>query len=243
MSGFSFSATSATGSKPAGTGFSFGSTSTSGTGNSGAKPAAPAFSFGGQSTTGANAADKAQETIELPEEIKDMTVKDFLETCEQQLKKDAELFRKRAEETARRDRLIYDCVGLMQHLEQQIKTVEGRQKELAQSAASLLEDQEKFIKELGSARQKNTASRQTDDQRGRLYKLAHNLGERFLTMENDLRQVVEQAEGPDDESETDVGKIVKVANYHLESLRWLETQCQALEAEIEQIDKKMTTRH
>lgn len=239
---FSFGSGATGGSKQSTSGFSFGSTSTSNTGDSGAKPASSGFSFN-MSNTGANAADKAQETIELPEEIKDMTVKDFLETCEQQLKKDAELFRKRAEETARRDRLIYDCIGLMQHLEQQIKTVEGRQKELAQSAASLLEDQEKFIKELGSARQKNTASRQTDDQRGRLYKLAHNLGERFLTMENDLRQVVEQAEGPDDESETDVGKIVKVANYHLESLRWLETQCQALEAEIEQIDKKMTTRH
>ena len=60
------------------------------------------------------------------------------------------------------------------------------------------------------------------------------------SMEARLKRLVEETEGQDDESESDVGKIVKIANYHLDSMKWIETQCQAIEEKIDQISKTKT---
>ena len=178
--------------------------------------------------------------MELPQEWSDKTVGSILDMCENQLEEQARKFLERAQKIAKRDRAIYECLLLMEHLEKQILEVENRQKALARDAEVLLREQDQVLRRLEERRKESSGTPQTADQRRRLYKLAHDLGERFLSMEARLKRLVEETEGQDDESESDVGKIVKIANYHLDSMKWIETQCQAIEEKIDQISKTKT---
>ena len=126
----------------------------------------------------------------------------------------------------------------MQHLEQQIKTVEGAQKELSQSAEALLQEQESFMKILKD--KTTTKLPESTDQRQRLYRLAHELSDSFLDMEKQLKSIVEQTEGGSHmETASDIGKIEHVANCHLDAMRWIEHQSSILEEKLENLNKKV----
>ena len=53
---------------------------------------------------------------------------------------------------ASRDRAIYECLGLMEHLENQIGEVENRQKALARDAEVLLREQDQVLRKLEERR-------------------------------------------------------------------------------------------
>ena len=215
-----------TGSSTSGSGFGFGSSNSSTTGGG----------FGATTNQ-----QQTAEKVELPPELNDKTVGSILDSYEDQLEKQAKQFLQRAEMIASRDRAIYECLGLMEHLENQIGEVENRQKALARDAEVLLREQDQVLRKLEERRKESSGTPQTADQRRRLYKLAHDLGERFLSMEARLKRLVEETEGQNDESESDVGKIVKIANYHLDSMKWIETQCQAIEEKVDKLSKTVGT--
>ena len=190
---------------------------------------------------GTKPATSTTTEVEIPADMKGKTVKQVLDDWEKRLEQQAREFLTEAKQIARWDRSIYECLSLMQHLEQQIKTVEGRQKELAQTAQQLLKDQEDLIRQLVD-KKKDAHVAQMGGQRQRLYRLAHDLGERFLEMEAELKRLVEQTEEQaEGRSQSDVGKIVKIANYHLDSMKWLEAQCQTIEERVAQIGKRINS--
>ncbi|OHT05577.1 hypothetical protein TRFO_26650 [Tritrichomonas foetus] len=201
----------------------------------------PAFSFNFQTnntskpgTTGA----AASEPVNIPPELKNKTVKNVLETMESQLEQQARQFQTQARQIARWDRSIYDCLDLMIFLESQIKTVEGSQKELAQSANSLLQEQETFINTLREKTNKSTAL--TNDQRSKLYATAKKLGEDFLEMESQLKEIVEQTESENAaDSTSDIDKVAQIANCHLDSMQWIANQCATIEEKLDAIMKSL----
>ena len=39
-------------------------------------------------------------------------------------------------------------------------------------------------------------------------------------------------------SKSEVGKIVKIANYHLDSMNWIQDQCEEMERKLKEIEQK-----
>jgi hypothetical protein len=101
------------------------------------------FSFGGFGKPAA-----PETPVEVPDELKTKTVREVLDDFEKQLEQQAHKFDQQARRIARWDRAIYDCMALVRHLEEQINTIDGAQKELQQNTKHLLEDQEDFLKKL-----------------------------------------------------------------------------------------------
>lgn len=175
---------------------------------------------------------------EVPQELKNKTVKDVLDSFEAQLEEQSHQFLQQARQISRWDRSIYECLALMQHLEQSIKTIEGAQKELSQAATSLLGKQESFIKDLTD--KKDNQQHVTSDQRQTLYKLAHELGEQFLEMEGQLKEIVEQTEGKaQTEASSDVDTIIQIVNCHLDSMRWLDHMNTNIDEKLDELQKKL----
>jgi exonuclease VII large subunit len=129
-------------------------------------------------------------------------------------------------------------MALIKHLEEQINTIDGAQRELQQNTKHLLDDQEELLKKLREKTQARPPP--STDPRQRLYSLAHSLGERFLDMENKLREIVERTSGERHmESATDIEKIEMIANCHLGSMRWLMDQADELESKIKALEKEV----
>ena len=182
---------------------------------------------------------KEAQKVELPDDLKGKTVGKVLEEFETNLEEQVKEFQKQARQIARWDREIFECIALMQHLEQQIKTVEGAQKELQQTAYSLLQDQEAFIEELKKEASENQLP-ESGDQRQRLYTLAHDLSNKFCQMEDSLKSIVNSDNDSNaDSSTSDVGKIEQIANCHLDAMRWIEHQSNALEEKINALSIKL----
>jgi hypothetical protein len=71
----------------------------------------------------------------------------------------------------------------------------------------------------------------------RLYRLAYQLGEQFLDMENQLRAIVEKTcGGRQMESASDLKKIEQTATCRLGSMRWVMDQ---IEGKLKQIRRKL----
>jgi exonuclease VII large subunit len=213
-----------------------GATSTTGTGTGTAFGSGTGTGAFGGGLFGKTAAPETP--IEVPDELKSKTVKEVLDDFEKQLEQHARKFDRQARRIARWDRAIYDCMALLRHLEEQINTLDGAQKELEQNTKYLLQDQEEFLKKV----REKTHSRPppSSEPRQRLYGLAQTLGERFLDMENKLREIVERTSGERHmESATDVEKIEMIANCHLGSMRWLIDQADQLESKIKILEKEV----
>ena len=178
--------------------------------------------------------------VELPAELQDKTVKDALEMFEKELDSQVREFQTQARQIARWDREIFECIALMQHLESQIQTVEGAQRELQQQIIGLLKDQETFIKTLNEEKGKATEM-ESSDQRQKLYNLARELSNEFLSMEGKLQDIKETSQSAQDASNDTaaVTKIEKIANCHLDAMRWIEHQSNALEDKIKQLSQKL----
>ena len=211
-------------------GFSFGSSTSASKPNSGYGSSTGGFGFG---TT---AADKPVEPKDIPEEIKSKTVKQCLELFEEQLEQQTKQFQSQARQIAKWDRMIYDSMALIQHLEQQIEAVEGAQTELGQTAELFLHEQEEFLKEL-DLQTKDTPPESTD-QRQRLYRLAHDLGERLIDMENQLKSIVEQLESYETGT-SEVDRIRQVLNFQLSRMQAIERNCHQLESSQEEIQRQL----
>ena len=220
-----------------------GSTSTTGstlgktTGTTGTSLGASKPLGGGLGSLGKKAETKK---MDLPPELQDKTVKDALEMFEKELDSQVREFQTQARQIARWDREIFECIALMQHLETQIQTVEGAQKELQQQIVGLLKEQENFIKTLNDEKGKTTTI-ESSDQRQKLYNLARDLSNEFLSMEGKLQEIKESSQSDQDSSNDTaaVTKIEKIANCHLDAMRWIEHQSNALEDKINQLSKKL----
>ena len=229
------------------TGFNFSSTSTNKTGTSGSSSSSSTnsafgkntgFGFGSFGSFGSSTSQKPPEEVNFPPELKDKTVKDMLDQFEAQLNQQSNQFLTQAKQIARWDRSIFECLALMQHLEHQIKTIEGAQKELAQSTAALLQEQDAFIKTLQD-KIKNKVESSTNP-RQQLYRLAHELGEKYHHMENQLKEIVEQTDGQrQKEASSNIDKVTQIANCHLHSLQWISTQCQSIEETLDGIKRNL----
>ena len=198
------------------------------------------FNFSTPSRTTSSTGNKANEPekVQIPPEIKNKTVKNILETMESQLEQQAREFQTQARQIARWDRSIYDCIELMMFLEKEIKTVEETQKELAQSAETLLQEQDNFIKTLKEKASKATTV--SNDQRAKLYETARKLGQEFLTMEAQLKEIVEQINNESLQDETsDIDKISQIANCHLDSMQWIANQCSIIDEKLNTIQRNL----
>lgn len=185
--------------------------------------------------------NKPAEKKELPNELKNKTVKEALEYFEAELDKQVKQFQSQARQIARWDRDIFECIELMQHLETQIKAVEGAQKDLSQTTESLIQEQESFLKTLEEAKGKSR-TQESEDQRQKLYKLAHKISNEFLEMESQLKSIVEETNmNSTNQATTDVGKIEQIANCHLDAMRWIEHQSNALEDKLNNLSKKLNS--
>ncbi|OHT15116.1 Nuclear pore glycoprotein p62 [Tritrichomonas foetus] len=192
------------------------------------------FSFGitAPTTTG------PKDPPPIPDEIKNKTVKNVIDTMENQLEQQSRAFQSQARQIARWDRMLFESIELIQQVEEQIKKAEAAQKELQQSAMSLLQDQDQFIQNM----KEKTASPipQSADQRQKLYRLAHHLGDKFLDMETQLKELVDIVDSQNQaESSSDIDKITQITNCHLNSMQWMVNQCEGLDEKMNDITRKL----
>ena len=174
----------------------------------------------------------------IPQEIKDKTVKELMDTLESQLEQQVSAFQTRAKQIARWDRMIFECIELTQYLEEQIKKTEAAQKELQQSASSLLNEQDQFIETIKKKGLEKIP--QSGDQRQKLYRLAHHLGDKFLDMEIQLKEMIDHIENQAQaESSSDIEKITKITNCHYNSMRWIVGQCESIDKKIDELTKRL----
>lgn len=227
------SSTSSTGTTGSSTSTGFGNKM--GTGSTGSTSLFGGF---GKSSFGGATSQKPPEEVTFPPELKDKTVKDMLDQFESQLNQQSNQFLTQARQIARWDRSIFECLALMQHLEQQIKTIEGAQKELVQSTTALLHEQDAFIKTLQDKTKNNVES--SNNPRQQLYRLAHELGEKYHHMENQLKEIVEQTDGQrQNEALSNIDKVTQIANCHLNSLQWISNQCENIDEMLNTIQRNL----
>jgi Spy/CpxP family protein refolding chaperone len=228
------------------------STASKGSTGIGTSFAPPAFGLNAASTGGGTAAigaaaknppfslsaqkPAAEESVVVPDEIANKTVKAVLESFEAQLERQARQFQLQARQITRWDRSIYECLDLLQHLGQQIKNVDDAQRQLEQACDSLLQEQENLIRELSQAPPPSTSSGSAE--RTRLYQLAHDLGEQFLSMEIQLKGLVNDGQEPRPPT-SDADKIKEITTCHLDSMRWLADQCSMLEERLDLIQRRV----
>lgn len=222
----------------AGTGTTGSTTTGSGLGGGSALGGGTKLGSGLGGGLGGGLGKKEAAPLEIPQELKGKTVKAILEQFEKQLDEQVRQFQTQARQVARWDREIFECIALMQHLEAQIITVEGAQKELNQTTKSLLEEQTEFINTLREEKDK-IQNPESVDQRQRLYRLAFDLSNEFITMENTLKGIVEQADKTSNENYTEVDKIEQIANCHLDAMRWIEHMSTTLEEKLDNLSKKL----
>jgi chromosome segregation ATPase len=188
-------------------------------------------------TLGRSPSSQPPEEIAVPPEIAHKTVKAVLDDLEAQLEKQSREFQRRAGYVARWDRSIFECLELLQHLDNQIKDVETAKQNLERSSETLLREQEELIQTLATAIQSQTEKVGSgSEERKRLYQLAHDLGEQFLDIENQMKGF---AEGEDREPSSDADKVREITNCHLDSMRWLVGQCLQLEEQLDKIQRRV----
>ena len=260
--GFTFPTTTAGGSAAgktgSTTGFTFpsttGSTTTAGkTGSTtGNGISWPTGSFG----IGANAAGSQKDQI--PNALQNKTIKMILDDFEKEISDQVEIFRKRANQIKRYDRSIYDCLDLLLHLNDQIQNIDNAQIELIKSAKQIKASQEEFLRELNK---NNKATNETEsseskdekkeskssktsfllgknNQRYLLYEKASNLGKELLKMSkelNDIKDQTDRVHGNFKKEERDVEKIKKIANCHLNAMRYVDKQADELEKRLDHL--------
>lgn len=171
------------------------------------------------------------------------TVKAALESFEKDLEEQVQQFQIQASQVARWDRSIFECLSLMQHLEQQILTAESAQKDLMTNAIKLRDEQKTFKKELNVTTKKNNSS----DQRQRLYSLASKLGSQFRELDEQLGQIREDTDkarhsvASQEQLATDIDSIQQIANCQLDAMRWLDHQSADIEERLDALSKKFPT--
>lgn len=192
------------------------------------------FNFGAKDTK------KEEGPVTIPSELSDKNVKTLLTIFEAELESQAREFHRQANQVARSDRVIYECFDIMQFLERQIKRLDAFQTKLSQKAETVKESQEEFLRTL-----EETKIRETDgeaiSQRKRLYKMAQDVGEKFLDMEATFKEIVEMTDDKNEETvpRTESEKILKIAGHHLEAMQWLSNQCQMIESKLAQLENRI----
>lgn len=196
------------------------------------------FSFG-QKKDDKKAGDGAE--AQIPSELTDKNVKTLLSMFENELESQAREFHRLANQIARWDRSIYDCVELMQLLDKEIKKLDASQVKLSQTAEAVKESQEAFLRTLEETQIAETSG-ETMSQRKKLYKLAQDVGEKFLEMEQTFKEIVEMTDDKNEESvpRTDTEKVLKIAEHHLDAMQWLSNQCQMIESKLAQLETAIT---
>ncbi|OHT11295.1 hypothetical protein TRFO_19271 [Tritrichomonas foetus] len=211
----------------------------------------------------AQPAAKADEKIDIPPELQKKTVKMALESFEKEMEEQIQQFQIRASEIKRRDRSIFDCLELLLHLGDQIQNIEEAQSELINQAEKIKREQEAFLAKLsqeGSSSEKaNTEKSNTDkentekansekgntdrnDQRNKLYNKAGQLGKKFQQMTNKLNEIKEQTDKMhkhSNKTENDIDKIKKIANCHLNAMRWIDHQTDSIEERLNSLQAQL----
>ena len=105
------------------------------------------FNFGGLQTQQTLRPSDQQhcKDIKIPEDLKNQTIRAIIDKADRNLRLQTESFQRQASKIARCDRIIYDCMELITHLENQMKFIEDQQKVLRDSANKLRAEQEDFI--------------------------------------------------------------------------------------------------
>jgi nuclear pore complex protein Nup62 len=218
----------------------FGATATGGTSTAFTKPGTTGAGFGAFSKPAAPA--KPRDPCDFTgTNIQDKTVQDVLTEFERSLKRQVTEFQTQASQIAKWDRSIYECLAVLNHLEDQIKTIESSQRALDEAAKSLLREQDAFIRELQTVR---GSGEQRDlwvdlQERQRIFRLAHDLGEQFSDMENQLADLVKAAGEDEMESASDVDKLAKITNCHLEAMQWIAEHGDQIDRTLDSIERKL----
>ena len=174
------------------------------------------------------------------EKLKNDSINTILERMERSLQIQSDAFLQKAQQIARWDRMIYDCTELIIHLENQLMKIDSEQKTLQQKANELLHSQNDFIEKMKNETSQTSHISGPEDQRDRLYRLAQHLSNKYSDIETQLKDMVDKIEKSRHLSEvsSDMDKISKITNCHINSLQWIANQSDDLEKEIEKLSNK-----
>ena len=190
------------------------------------------------------------DTTTIPDELNNKTIKEILELFEKDMEEQIQQFQIKASKVKRRDRSIYDCLELLLHLGDQIQNIENAQKELIDSAKAIKQEQEKFLEKL-SEEVKNRKKSEADtgqknsnktDQRSQLYQMAGVLGGEFKKMSEQLKSIKEKTDSMHsyaNKTDSKIEKIKKIANCHLNSMRWIDQQADAIEDRLNSLQAQL----
>lgn len=169
--------------------------------------------------------------------IADKKVGELLTEYEHRVEEQAKAFQAEAEKIAKADVAIFECLGLIEFLEERVKELDEKQKALQKDGETVCQKQKDFINKMKEETQKNAV--QTEDKRQKMWDNAHRLGEEFVGMEDQIKRLVEQFDGSrlDTNAQSDIRKVTKVANHHLSSLMWIDSMCKEMEQRLAKINQ------
>lgn len=201
------------------------------------------FNFGGFQTQQTLRPSDQQhcKEIKIPEDLKNQTIRAIIDKADRNLRLQTESFQRQASKIARCDRIIYDCMELITHLENQMKFIEDQQKVLRDSANKLRAEQEDFIDRMKKKTSEASYFIVQEDQRAKIYDIAQHLGNKYSDMESQLKEMVGLIEKSHHLSEvsSDMGKITKITNCHINSLQWIANQSDILDKKIEKLSERL----
>lgn len=205
----------------------------------------PAFNFGAGLNFGGTKTAAKEKTPEEKEkekaefqtkykDIADKKVGDLIKEYQAKLEEQVKAFETEAAKIGKADREIFDCLYWIEFLEEQVDDLAGKQEELRKEAESLCEKQKTLIEKM---KEEGKNAVHTEDKRQKMWDNAHRLGAEFLNMEDQIKRLAEQYDGRRSEasSQSEVGKITKVANHHLSSLMWMDEVCTDMEKKLKAI--------
>ena len=191
---------------------------------------------GGLSSTGAKGAEPDPN---LEQFLEGKTVKQILDYFDSEHAKQVEEFRTRKQRVNRTQKSIFRCLALMRHLDTQIKAVKSEIGRVNKRAKDLLPEETQT-----TPAEKGTTSAPSEQETSKgsykkrrdetLYELAERLGRDLQKLNDDFAKIQPEPKKGEalQEEQTDAEKLMKLANYHLASLRWMDQMVLELEERI-----------
>lgn len=177
----------------------------------------------------------------VPDAIKDKQISDILASLEAQLEKQTKEFHIRANKIAKLDKIIFDCITYIAFLDDQVRKTSDKQNLLRDEAIQFIQEQEKVIEKMQNDASPTSNFAEVEVQREKLYRMARDLGKEYVDLETKLKEIFDDIQKKSfmDDSLSDLDKITRISNCHLNSLQWMNFLCNNIEERLDNLTKSL----
>ncbi|EPZ32104.1 hypothetical protein ROZALSC1DRAFT_28280 [Rozella allomycis CSF55] len=143
---------------------------------------------------------------------KNKSLEEIVTELQSELESHAKYFHRQASLLAALNDNVLQAEATQKMINHNLEYIESQQNDLS----NVLDALEKNITTL------NIPSTAVDEQRQKIYSLAEDINKQLNEMSDQMNTVIHQVNSLNDQSDDPVLEIVKILNYHLESLNWID---------------------